>query len=61
MNTGNWKIIFHLFLRKDVIVMLLYKRESKFQILSVSTETSRETTSTVRREELLLCECKNKI
>ena len=31
--------------------ILLYKRISKFQILSVSTETSRETTSTVRRQE----------
>ena len=30
--------------------MFLYKRVSKFQILSASTETSRETTSTMRRQ-----------
>ena len=50
MNTGNWKIIFHSFLGKDLF-MFLYKRVSKLQILSVPTETSRETPSTARRQE----------
>ena len=49
----------HSFLRNELIVYskIADKKASKFQILSVSTETSRETTShhEKTREELLLC------
>ena len=51
MNIENWKIILHSFLRNELIVYFLYKKASKFQILSVSTETSRETTSATKRQE----------
>ena len=40
MNTGNWKIIFHSVLRKDLIVYAF---------------VSRETTSAVRRQEKSYC------
>ena len=51
MDIENWEIIFHSFLRKELTVYVLYKRASKFQILSVSTETSRETTNAMRRQD----------
>ena len=51
MDIENWKIILHSFLRNELIVYFLYKKVSKFQILSVSTETSRETTNAMRRQE----------
>ena len=51
MNTGNWKITFSLFFKKGFNCLFLYKRASIFQIFSVSTETSKETTSAMRRLE----------
>ena len=51
MDIENLKIILHSFLRNELIVFLMYKNMSKFQILSVSTETPKETTDAMRRQE----------
>ena len=51
MDKENWKISLHSFLRNELFVYFLYKKVSEFQILFVSTETSRETTSAMRRQE----------
>ena len=49
MDIENGKIILCSFPRNELIVYFLYKKVSKFQILSVSTETSREKTNATRR------------
>ena len=56
MDKENLKIIFHSFLRNELIVFLLYKKVSKFQILSVSTETLRETPDAMKiQKKSYLC------